>query len=119
MTPIRIFTDEDVYGPLASRLRALGFDAISTPEAGRLGQDDPSQPAWAAGEGRALMTFNVSDFARLHYDWQSRGIGHAGRIVSRQGPLGEILRRLAHLGQALGGEGMRDRLEYLGNWPPA
>jgi hypothetical protein len=35
MNRIRFFTDEDVYGAIALRLRAGGFDAISTPEAGR------------------------------------------------------------------------------------
>jgi len=34
MTPIRFFTDEDVYGAIAPALRTAGFDAVSTPEFG-------------------------------------------------------------------------------------
>ena len=57
MNPVRLFTDEDVYGAVAVQLRAAGFDAVSTPEAGRLGRDDPSQLSWTAQEGRVLVTF--------------------------------------------------------------
>ena len=118
MNPIRLFTDEDVYGQVAPLLRAAGFDAVSTPEVGRLGRDDSDQLAWATGEGRALITFNVGDFARLHHDWLGRTLHHCGVIVSQQRPLGDLLRRLIHLGRTLQADDMQDRLEYLGNWPP-
>lgn len=36
MSDISFFIDEDVHGELAGILRASGFDAVSTPEAGRL-----------------------------------------------------------------------------------
>lgn len=117
MNPIRFFTDEDVYGLIAVQQRAAGFDAISTPEAGRLGEDDPAQLSRAAQRGRVLLTFNVSDFARLHHEWMSQGLHHAGLIVSQQRPLGDLLRRLLHLGRTLGADDMQDRLEYLSNWP--
>src|SRR4051794_35690905 len=117
MTPIRFFTDEDVYGQVAVHLRAAGFDAVATPEAGRLGQLDPAQLSWAAQQGRVLLTFNVGDFARLHHQWMSQGLHHAGLIVSQQRPLGDLLRRLLHLARTLGADDMQDRLEYLANWP--
>jgi hypothetical protein len=40
MTAIRFFTDEDVYGAIALALRYKGFDAVSTPKAGRVGALD-------------------------------------------------------------------------------
>ena len=57
MARIRFFTDEDVYGAVAPSLRKSGFDAISTPESGRMGEPDESQLKWAANEGRILVTF--------------------------------------------------------------
>ena len=69
MAPIRLFTDEDVYGSVAPKLREKGFDAVSTAEENRLGKSDESQLEWAVQEGRVLLTFNVSDFARLHDEW--------------------------------------------------
>ena len=66
MAPIRLLTDEDVYGSVAAKLREKGLDAVSTPEAGRLGESDESQLEWAAQKGRVLLSFNVADFARIH-----------------------------------------------------
>jgi hypothetical protein len=116
MSQVRYFTDEDVYGVLAPQLRGAGFDAVSTPEAGRRGCDDPDQLLWAFQEGRVLVTFNVSDFARLHHELMAQGGHHAGLVVSQQRPIGDVLRRLVHLGQQVSAEDMRDRLEYLSNW---
>jgi uncharacterized protein with PIN domain len=55
MPPIRFFTDEDVYGSVARKLRENGFDAVSTPEANCLGENDESQLEWAAQEGRVFL----------------------------------------------------------------
>jgi hypothetical protein len=118
MSQIRFFTDEDVYGEVAPQLRAAGYDALSTPEAARLGQDDESQLMWAASAGSSLVTFNVGDFARLHHLWLRQGRHHCGVIVSQQRPLGEIIRRLLRLGRTRTADGMQDALEFLSNWSP-
>jgi hypothetical protein len=116
MTQIRFFTDEDVYGSIAPKLRERGFDAVSTPEAQRLRESDQSQLAWATQEGRVLVTFNVADFGRLHHEWVSESRHHAGIIVSRQRPIGDLLRRLFALASSLSREDMQARLEYLTDW---
>jgi hypothetical protein len=118
MNRIRFYTDEDMYRAIASQLRAAGFDAVSTPEAGRLGETDEAQLQWAAQQGRAIATFNVGDYARLHHEWMTQGRHHAGVIVSQQRPIGDVLRRLLFLGATLDADAMRDRLEYLSNWTP-
>lgn len=66
MNSAKFFTDEDIYAAVAPALRKAGGDAVSTPEAGRLGESDESQLAWAAREGRVLVTFNVAHFSALH-----------------------------------------------------
>ena len=86
MTPIRFFTDEDVYGAVAIGLRRSGFDAVSTPEAGRLTQSDDSQLQWATSQGRVVVTFNVAHFADLHTRWLQAGRHHSGIIVSFNAP---------------------------------
>ncbi len=116
MAPIRFFADEDVYGSVAPKLREKGFDAVSTPEASRLGENDESQLEWAAQEGRVFLTFNVGHFACLHYEWLSGSRHHAGIIVSSQRPIGDLLRRILALASALSADELRDRLEYIGNW---
>ena len=116
MSAVRFYTDEDVYGSIAAALRRAGFDAISTPETGRLRESDDSQLLWAAGDGRVLVTFNVAHFAAMHVRWLAIGRQHAGLIVSSQRPIGDMLRRLLHLATCLDAESMRDRLEFLGDW---
>jgi hypothetical protein len=60
------FEGEDIFGAIAPALSSAGFDAVSTPEAGRMNESDLSQLEWAAQNGRAIVTFNVSHFADLH-----------------------------------------------------
>lgn len=116
MSAPRFFTDEDVYGSVGSGLRRAGIDAISTPEAGRLGQSDESQLAWASAEGRLLVTFNVAHFAWLHTECLRQDRHHAGVVVSSQRPIGDMVRRLLHITVAMDAESMRGRLEFLGDW---
>lgn len=116
MTAPRFFTDEDIYAAIAPALRKAGLDAVSTPEASRLGESDESQLAWSASEGRVLVTFNVAHFAALHAAWIQQGRHHAGVVVSNQRPIGDILRRLMNLANTLDADMMQDRLEYLSDW---
>jgi hypothetical protein len=73
MSDIRFFTDEDVYGDVARILRSHGFDAVSTPEANRLSETDPSQLEWCRQQGRAIVSFNVGHFAAMHTQWAVAG----------------------------------------------
>jgi hypothetical protein len=110
------FTDEDVYAGVAPGLRKAGLDALSSPEAGRLGASDESQLAFAATQGRVLVTFNVAHFVAIHVAWIRQGRHHAGIVVSHQRPIGDVLRRLRHLASTLDTDAMQNRLEYLGDW---
>ena len=116
MSGIGVYTDEDVHAAVAAGLRKAGLDAVSTPESGRRGMSDESQLAWATGEGRVLLTFNVADFAALHADWIARNRNHAGIVVSGQRNVGDLLRRVLHLAGTLDAAAMQNRLEYASDW---
>jgi hypothetical protein len=116
MIRAKFFTDEDVYASVASALRKAGIDAVSTPEVGRRGESDDSQLVWTAGQGRALVTFNVAHFAALHAAWMNAERHHAGIIVSSQRPIGDMLRRLLNLAGTLDASALYDRLEFLSDW---
>lgn len=116
MSQIRFFTDEDVFGAVAVALRKAGFDASSTPDAGRVGQSDESQLQWATEAGRVLVTFNVAHFAKLSAEWLQQGRHHAGIVLSTQRPIGDLLRRVLHLAGTLDAEEMCDRIEFLSDW---
>ena len=64
-------------------VRGRGFDVLTTEEAGRDTASDEEQLAFAAGAGRAILTFNIRDFAPLHEQWRAAGRPHAGMIVSQ------------------------------------
>jgi hypothetical protein len=116
MAAIRFFTDDDIYGAVATALRRTGIDVRSTPEIGRRGQSDESQLEWALAEGRVFFTFNVAHFVQLHATWLRQDRHHAGIVVSSQRPIGDTVRRLLHLYGKLDAESMRDRLEFLSHW---
>src|SRR5262245_32050035 len=81
---VRLYLDRHIMTRLALDLRGRGFDVLTTEEAGQDTADDPEQLAFATTAGRAILTFNIRDFAPLHEQWQAAGRPHAGIIVSQQ-----------------------------------
>lgn len=115
----RLYLDEDASrNDLLAALRRWDVDVISAVEAGNAARSDPWQLEWAAREDRAIFSFNVKDFVRLHAIWTEAGRPHHGIIVcpQRRWGVGEIMRRLRRAAFELGADGLRNRLEYLSNW---
>ena len=81
---VRLYLDRHIMGRLAVDLRGRGYDVLRTEEAGKDTASDEEQLAFAAAENRAVLTFNIRDFAPLHEAWQAAGRPHAGVIVSQQ-----------------------------------
>ena len=100
---IALYLDEDLSRhQLTGALRSRGFDVLTSFDAGMNGQSDDAQLAFAASDGRVLVTFNARDFARLHGDWLRAGRSHAGIVVVPQQlySTGEIVRRLLRMAAA-------------------
>jgi predicted nuclease of predicted toxin-antitoxin system len=81
---VRLYLDRHIMARLAVDLRGRGFDVLATEEAGHDTAADEEQLAFATAEKRAILTFNIRDFAPLHEQWQAVGRAHAGIIVSQQ-----------------------------------
>jgi hypothetical protein len=111
---VRLYLDEDVFKDAAQALRLRGFDAVSVHELSRQGLADSAHLDYAADHGRAVFTFNMSDNLGLHVEYLSSGRWHAGIIVSRQLPIGEVVRRLLRLLSTVTAEEMRNQFWYLG-----
>ena len=62
LSKIRLYIDEDVHPELAIILTKMGFDAISTLEAGNCGNTDWEQINYAIEQKRAILTFNLYGF---------------------------------------------------------
>ena len=85
---------------LAVDLRGHGYDVRTTEEAGQDTATDEEQLAFATGEGRAILTYNIRDFTPLHEQWQAAGRTHAGIVVSQQmgrRQYGVLLQRMLRL----------------------
>ncbi len=76
---LRFFFDECADEDVARALQALGLDVITATEAGRKGQTDVDQLAFARRENRVIYTIDA-DFLRIAADWQTRGESFAGII---------------------------------------
>jgi hypothetical protein len=116
VSAVRLYVDEDASEQAVVRgLRARGIDVLTTVEAGRLGTTDAEQIAFAAEQGRTIYTFNVADFARLHRQYQERGLRHSGIAVvpDQRCSVGEKIRRVARLVRSVTAEDMVDCMEYL------
>jgi hypothetical protein len=116
---LKIHLDEDADAhALLNGLRHRGWDVTSSRERGLLRFSDEEQLAWAADQGRALFTYNASDFCRLHAEFLRQGRHHAGIIIGDQqtASIGEEIRRLIRITEAKTAVEMNNNLEFLSNW---
>ena len=74
---------------------------------------DSEQLAYAASEGRAILTHNSKDFAPLFEQYWWDGREHHGVVVSEQLPVGELLRRMLRLLDTITAEEMRNNYKDL------
>lgn len=88
------YLDEDVHKKIAATLRLKGYDVISAHEVHKQSLADFRQLEYAVAEHRAIFTFNVGDFKRLHEEYLRKGKSHFGIILSKQQPIGETIKRL-------------------------
>ena len=81
---VRLYFDRHIKKQLAIDLRERGFDVLLTEESGLDTAPDEDQLAFATKENRAILTFNIRDFAPLHEQWIAAERLHAGIVVSQQ-----------------------------------
>lgn len=109
MARIRYYTDEQVCRAVIGGLRQRGVDVLSVPEANKIGASDREQLAFALEEGRVLFTHDA-DFLRL----DAAGANHAGIVYACQDtPVGDVIRGLMLIHQALDSMEMVGHVEYL------
>jgi hypothetical protein len=104
---------------LIDALRARGVDLETAYEAGMIEREDHEHLTYATRESRVVYSFNVGHFCRLHAEALAGGRSHAGIVACGQQRygVGEQMRRLLNLIAAKTAEEMRDRLEFLSDWP--
>jgi len=119
MSRIRLYLDEDTMQQgLLAALRSRRVDVVTALECGMVRHDDEEHLQYASGDGRALYSFNIGDYALIHRNWIVGGLTHHGIILAPQQSysVGEQLRRLLQLLNRVSATEMKSRLEYLSGW---
>jgi len=83
-----LYFDEDFNPLVAAMLEKLGFDVLTTPQAGRADQglSDEDQLAFATAVGRAIVSHNARDFKPVADQWALVGRLHRGILLSPKRP---------------------------------
>ena len=110
---IELYLDEDVSTLVANLLRARGFSAVTTLEAGQLGNTDEEQLSQAASNHRVLLTHNRADFEALVRDYYESGHTHFGIIIAVRRTPYEIVRRLLPILNSTTADEMESVLRYI------
>ena len=113
---VALYADADVTPKLARLLHERDFDAVSAHEAGNTELEDSEHLAYAASQGRAILTYNSKDYAPLFDQYWWAGREHHGIIVSEQLPIGELLRRVLRFLNIVTADEMRNNYKNLGEF---
>jgi len=113
---IKLYLDEDVHEDIAMALKLRGYDIKTTREAGNKGLSDIEQLIYATKKDRVIISFNISDFNRLHSEFIKKGIKHSGIILSKQLPIGIIVKALLKLLSKIDNERLKNNLVWLSDW---
>ncbi len=113
---LRLATDEHIDPALIRGLRARqsDLDIVRLQQVGLLGADDRDILAWAAGEGRILITHDRNTIPGFAYERVRAGNAMPGVfIVDDQLPLGKAIDELLILAVCSEEEEWRDQVVYV------
>lgn len=76
----RFYSNENIAAQVVAELSRMGHDVLTTLDAGKANASvpDPEVLAFAAAEGRILLSHDRRDFLQLH---QRRTSDHAGMVL--------------------------------------
>ena len=110
---IKLLLDEHIWAGLTELLTQQGYDVVHIDSSDHRGIDDETLLALATTDGRAVLTYNVRDFAPLVRLWYESGREHAGVIFSAQLPPGELLRQMNSLLAKLSADDLKNTAHWL------
>ena len=111
--PPKLLLDEHIWSYLAKILREQGFDVIHVNEVNLDATPDEKIMEYAAGEHRAVVTFNVRDYIPLSVQYFEDGKEHYGVVVSIELSHGELRRRVTKLLESVTAEELMNGVRYL------
>jgi predicted nuclease of predicted toxin-antitoxin system len=91
---VKLYFDENVPEAIAAAVRLRGYDVVTARDAARKAASDLDQLRYASLQKRVLFTFNIADFIKLHDEFIATGRHHSGILLSKQLPVGIVVKRL-------------------------
>lgn len=116
MTPLKLLFDEDVDHRILRGLRRAHpqIDVRTLAEVGLAGRPDGEVLAWAAAEGRLLVTQDVHTMTAEHSEFVQSGTASAGVVfIPRDLPIGRAISDLALICGACTAEDWVNRTDFL------
>lgn len=115
---LKYYLDDNVETKLlAAELARRGLDVERSTPAGNHAAPDDVHLAFAAATGRVLVTSDRKDFLPLHWSWVTKGRPHAGIVIVRARlSIGDRLRGLVALSDAMSAEAISNQLVFLAQW---
>lgn len=110
---IALYLDEDVDVLLADLVRARGFAATTTQEAGQRVNDDPTQLAYAVSQQKTLLTHNRADFEALSQQYFDEAKPHFGILIAVRRPVYDLARRVLLILNAVTADEMANQVRYI------
>ena len=110
---VGLYLDEDVNVLVADLIPARGFAAMTTQEADRIGSTDEEQLAFAASQGKTILTHNRADFEALAQRYYEQRRTHSGIIVAVRRHPKELARRLLILLNSYTADEIENQLRYI------
>ena len=113
---IRLYLDEDAMADdLVQALLSRDVDLTTAFLSGMIEREDIAHLDYAINQGRVLYSYNVGDYLRIHSQYLSQGKFHQGIILTQQQKysIGEQMRRILRIVNALSAEEMKNRVEFL------
>lgn len=110
---VDLYFDEDVNVLVADLLRARGFRVTTTQAAGQIGTTDANQLAFAASQGRAIVTHNRVHFEALAQRYFEAEKTHSGIIIAVRRPPKELSRRILILLDSVTADEIENQILYI------
>lgn len=113
---IRLLLDHHINPRLATDLRRQGFDVTFPRELGTERAPDAGHLAWAAEQGRVVLTRDREDFQILAQQWAEQNRNHARiLLLSDVKPIsyGELRRRLRAFLDVVSAQEMFNQVRWL------
>lgn len=113
---LKLLADENFDNTIVRGLfrRKPSIDIVRVQDVGLSGEDDPTTLAWAAHEGRILLTHDVTTITRYAYERITKDQAMPGVIeVSLDAPLGRVIEDILLLLECSFAGELEGQVQYL------